>query len=315
MHATLMPFSYATLRLDHSRSSVYNRVSEEAVWRIPMEQTVTEQTAEKKQPTLRIGAVGYLNARPLTLALPELLPEARITVDLPSRLADGLAEGLLDVALVPSIECFNNPRWTIVSDACVACDGPVRSVKLFGRVPAERIRTLALDEGSRTSAALVRILLKERFGLEPELSPLPIGTSPDECPADAVMLIGDRAMMPIDGPHAFVWDLGEEWLRLTGLPFVFAMWIARPGIDLRNLADALSTARDIGVDRLDRIARSEAPKLGLSEEECRAYLHENLDFHLRDRRRQGLQRFRMLAAQHGLVPAGGELVFHDQTTA
>lgn len=276
---------------------------------------MTEQTAKTKQPTVRIGVVGYLNARPLTLTLPRLLPEARITVDLPSRLADGLADGRLDVALVPSIECFKNPQWSIISDACVACDGPVRSVKLFGRVPVERIRTLGLDEGSRTSAALVRILLKERFGLEPELHPLPIGTALEDCRADAVMLIGDRAMLPMTGPFEFVWDLGDEWSRQTGLPFVFAMWIARSGIDLPSVAEALSAARDEGVERLDEIARCEAPKLGLSQDECRTYLRENLDFRLSDRQRQGLQKFRELAARHGLAPAGVELVFYDQPTA
>ncbi|MEE8452745.1 MAG: menaquinone biosynthesis protein [Thermoguttaceae bacterium] len=276
---------------------------------------MTEQLAKTKQPTVRIGAVGYLNARPLILTLPQLVPEARITVDLPSRLADGLADGRLDVAMVPSIEYFRNPEWTIVSDACVACDGPVRSVKLFGRVPVERIRTLALDEGSRTSAALVRILLKERFGLEPQLYPLPIGASLEDAEVDAVMLIGDRAMLPMAGRYEFVWDLGDEWSRWTGLPFVFAMWIARSGIDLQDVAEALSTARDEGVERLDQIARCEAPKLGLSQHECRAYLRENLDFQLRERQRQGLQRFRELAARHGLVPAGVELVFYDQPTA
>ncbi len=97
--------------------------------------------------------------------------------DLPSRLADGLADGQLDVALIPSIEFFQDPAYRIVSDACIACRGPVLSVKLFSRVPAERIRTLALDEGSRTSAALVRILLRERFGIEPQLEPLPIGAT------------------------------------------------------------------------------------------------------------------------------------------
>ena len=89
----------------------------------------------------------------------------------------------------------------------------MRSVKLYGRVPVERIRTLALDEGSRTSAALARILLKERFGVSPETRPLPIGASLDDAPADAVLLIGDRGMLPTGGGFEFEWDLGEEWSR------------------------------------------------------------------------------------------------------
>ena len=98
-----------------------------------------------------LGAVSYLNARPLIFALPQLLPEAEIVVDFPSRLADGLADGRFDAALIPSIEYLRQPGLRIACDAVIACDGPVRSVKLYGRAPIERVRTLALDEGSRTT--------------------------------------------------------------------------------------------------------------------------------------------------------------------
>lgn len=271
---------------------------------------------ETNQPArIRVGAVAYLNSKPLTWLLADLAPQAEILLDLPSRLADGLAAGRLDVALVPSIEYFRDPTYAIVSDACVACDGPVRSIKLYGRVPVERIRTLALDEGSRTSAAMTRILLKERFGLEPKLEQLPIGGSLDDTSADAVMLIGDRGMIPVDGEFRFVWDLGEEWSRWTGLPFVFAMWIARSGVDLRGLDDALAAARDQGIDRLPEIARHEAPLLGLSEEECLGYLRDNLRFHLAAREREGLSAFCRLAEKHQLVPPGIKLVFHDREPA
>ena len=100
---------------------------------------------------MRIGAVSYLNTKPLIYRLAELAPQHELVLDLPSRLADDLAAGRLDVALIPSVEFFHNPSYTVVSDACIACRGPVRSVKLFSRVPLPEIRTLALDEGSRTS--------------------------------------------------------------------------------------------------------------------------------------------------------------------
>ena len=164
----------------------------------------------------------------------------QVVFDYPSRLADALAAGDLDVALIPSIEYARHRGYSIISDACIACDGPVRSVKLFGRVPAEEIRTLALDEGSRTSAALARILLKERFGLSPEICPLPLGPDLDDVAADAAVLIGDRGMRPSDGSFEFVWDLGAEWADWTGLPFVFALWIARPGVDLPGLSETLA---------------------------------------------------------------------------
>jgi chorismate dehydratase len=260
---------------------------------------------------LRIGAVNYLNAKPLIVSLAERAPQAEIIIDLPSRLADALRAGQLDVAMIPSIEYARQPGCTIVSNACIACDGVVRSVKLYGRVPVERIGTLALDEGSRTSAALARIVLKERYGLEPAIRPLPIGASADEIAADALVLIGDRGMLPAAGEYEFVWDLGEEWSQWTGLPFVFAMWIARPGVDLTEIAGALAAARDDGITRFAEIARTEAPGLGLSEMECLLYLRDHLKFHLGERQRQAVELFYALAGRHDLAPKGVKLVFHQ----
>lgn len=264
---------------------------------------------------VRIGAVAYLNARPLTLALASMAPNAEIILDVPSRLADDLAQRKLDVALVPSIEYFRAPGSTIVSDACVACEGPVRSVKLYGRVPLREIRTLALDEGSRTSAAMLRILLKERFDLSPQLRQLPIEASPEDTTADAVMVIGDRGMISSHDSFQFVWDLGEQWHRWTKLPFVFALWIARPGVDLKGLDRVFAAARDDGIQRLEEIAQSEAPRLGISRADCLSYLRHNLRFRLGDRERLGLETFYRLAGRHGLAPSGMKLVFHDNEPA
>jgi chorismate dehydratase len=260
-----------------------------------------------KQPAagrslVRIGAVTYLNAQPLVYCLDQFAPEAEIVVDLPSRLADGLACARLDVAIVPSIEYLRNPGYAIVSDACIACDGPVRSVRLYCRTLPERIRTLATDEGSRTSVALTRILLKERFGMEPQCHRLPIGSSLEDSTADAVMLVGDRGLRPNDGQFACVWDLGEEWLNWTGLPFVFALWVARPGVDFERIGRLLTAARDEGVRYFDDIARETAPKIDIPAAECLAYLREHLQFHLGPRQRQGLELFYELAARHGLKP-------------
>jgi chorismate dehydratase len=264
---------------------------------------------------LRIGGVSYLNSVPLVDGLRRLAPDADVVVDFPSRLADRLAQGDLDVALIPSIEYFRQSRRVIVSDACVACDGPVRSVKLYSRVPVEQIRSLALDEGSRTSAALSRILLAERFGCRPRLEPLPIGSTIDDSPADAAVLIGDRGMHYVPGQFAFVWDLGAQWRAWTGLPFVFAMWIARAESDLERLANVLEAARDEGLARLAEIARIESPRVGLPEAECLAYFRENLRFHLGPREQQGLELFYRLAEQHHLAPPGVQLVFHDRSVA
>ncbi len=251
-------------------------------------------------PSIRIGGVTYLNSRPLLFTLPRHLPDAEIVVDFPSRLADGLAAGRFDAALVPSIEYLRQPGLRIASDAVVACDGPVLSVKLYGRVPVERVETLALDEGSRTSAALAQILLRERFGLRPRLLPFPLDTAPADCKADAIVVIGDRGMLAPSEDLAFVWDLGQEWSCWTGLPFVFALWAARPHVAAARIDQALAAARDEGVSCLPEIARLAAPEVGLPEATCLSYLRDNLEFHLGARQRAGLDRFYELAQRHGL---------------
>lgn len=270
---------------------------------------------------LRIGAVSYLNSKPLIEGLAEAAPEAELVLDYPSRLADALGRGELDVALVPSIVCLLAPHYEVVSDACVATRGPVMSVKLYARVPPGSIRTLALDDGSRTSAALARILLAERFGVHPQLEPLPMGCSTRDTAADAVLLIGDRAMHPPAEDFHTTWDLGEEWLAWTGLPFVFALWAARTPSEfadddaLDGLSRTLSAVRDRGVAQVERIARREAPRVGISERTAHEYLTENLHFRLGPAEQSGLRLFHRLALELGLAPEGVDLVFRDHAAA
>jgi chorismate dehydratase len=257
-------------------------------------------------PPIRIGAVSYLNTRPLVYGLAERLPQAEVLYDLPSRLADRLAAGELDVALIPSIEFFHDPGYSIVSDACIGCRGPVWSVKLLSRVPGEKIRTLALDEGSRTSAALVQVLLKARFGIRPRCEPLPIEAPLETATADAILLIGDRAIGQQSGEWSLVWDLGEEWNRWAELPFVFAMWTARSGVDRRLLAEvdaALRACRDAGLAHLEEMAEREAGQFGLTPEQCLTYWRDNLHFYLGEREQRGLELFHRRAAELHLAPA------------
>jgi chorismate dehydratase len=270
------------------------------------------QSAESR---LRIGAVNYLNSKPLIEGLAGLAPGAELVLDYPSRLARDLSAGRLDVALVPSIACLLGPHYEVVSDACVAARGPVLSVKLYSRVPPQAIRRLALDEGSRTSATLVRILLAERFGLFPQVEPLPLDCSTEATDADAVLLIGDRAIHPPREPFVSTWDLGTEWTAWTGLPFVFAMWGTQAGTDLRSVESALGAARDLGTRRLPEIAKREAPHLGLTRQVALDYLTKNLYYRLGAAEREGLRRFHELAVKHDLAPGGFELVFRDYAAA
>ncbi len=253
---------------------------------------------------LKVGAVSYLNTKPLIYRFAEFSRSAELILDVPSRLADRLASGELDVALIPSIEAFLNPGYGIVSDACIACRGPVMSVKLLSRVPIPAIGSLAMDEGSRTSVALVRILLRQRHGLTPRIEPLPIGRGLDEIEAmttDAMLVIGDRAIHSFRTGVVDQWDLGEEWCRWTGLPFVFAMWTARQNVDTRELEAALGQARDAGVANLELIAEVEAGRVGLPVAACLSYLRDNLHFTLGVSEQQGLQLFHHFAVEFGLV--------------
>ena len=251
---------------------------------------------------LRIGAVTYLNTKPLVCGLPRLEPGCRVFFDLPSRLADSLAAGGCDTALVPVAELATHPDWGIVSDACIACTGPVLSVRLLFRIPPAEVKSLALDEGSRTSVALAQVLLADIHGLRPELSVLPIGCGPEESDADAVLLIGDRAIGQSGGGFVESWDLGDRWFRWTELPMVFAVWAVRPGVPRQPLREGLAASRDLGIQQLDRLAREGAEALDLPLALCERYLKQHLHFTLGRSERSGLRLFFERAAQLGLLP-------------
>jgi chorismate dehydratase len=262
---------------------------------------------------IRVGAVSYLNAKPLYYRLEEFAPGIALEMDLPSRLADRLAVGELDVALIPSVEYLRGAArgYEILPDFAIAARGPVRSVKLFSRVPPERIERLALDDGSRTSQVLARVWLDARHGVRPgRIEPLPLGVPVQESTADAVLLIGDRAMkVPDVGFHTVV-DLAEAWRGLTGLPFVFALWVVRAGADLGALPGALARSRAEGLAHADALAAEHGPRLGLDAATCYDYLTRALSYELGDREIAGLRRFARMAAALGLAPEGVDLVFY-----
>lgn len=256
---------------------------------------------------LRVGAVQYLNTRPLVHGLAR--GPVELVYDLPSRLADRLHAGDLDVALIPSVEFLANPGYRLVSDACIACRGPVMSVKLFLRTRPEEVATLAVDEGSRTSVALARMLLAERHGARPAVVTLPIGAGLQDTTADAVLLIGDRALGPAGAPGGgsfqLVWDLGDEWCRWTGLPFVFAVWAARPGVACDELVARLSRARDEGRANLAAIAVAEAAAHHLTVQQCHGYLRDNLHYTLGPREREALALFQRHVARLAVPDVAG----------
>jgi len=244
---------------------------------------------------IRVGAVNYLNAKPLIEGLTRFAPEIDLALDLPSRLADRLAAGTIDVGLIPVVEYFRGKNYSFIPNIAIASRGPVLSVTLFSKKPWPQIQTVALDEGSRSSAALTQILLRKRHGVHPKLRPLPIDAPAESLDTDAVLLIGDRAMQACLPGYRYAYDLGQEWTDWTGLPFVFAVWAVREGVRLGDTERAFHMAKDYGVSRAGDIAEREAPLLELDAGYCRRYLDTLIRYDLGPDERAGMERFRELA--------------------
>ena len=259
---------------------------------------------QSRQPT-RIGAVSYLNTKPLIFGLENALCEGdSMGLALPSKLAVDLEAGLIDVGLIPVVEYFRHSEFEIVSNAVIACKGPVWSVRVFFRCDPSRVQTLALDEGSRTSAALIKVLFHQKFGFIPKTVPLRMEDDPMTAPADAVLVIGDRAMHPESFQPAFEsdWDLGQSWFEETGLPFVFAMWVARNrSFATASWAEAFERARDEGLLHVREIAQATADKYRLTASRCEDYLTNYIRFFLNSDERKGLQEFRRRCDELGLT--------------
>ncbi|MBX3401486.1 MAG: menaquinone biosynthesis protein [Gemmataceae bacterium] len=244
--------------------------------------------------SIRVGAVNYLNSKPLVEGLTGFARGIELSFDLPSRLADRMAKGELDVGLIPVAEYFRAGSYTFIPNIGIASHGPVLSVTLFSRRPWGEIRSVSLDEGSRTSAALTRILLEDRHGLSPTYRQLPIQAAADRVETDAVLLIGDRAMKACLPGFEFAYDLGQEWYDWTGLPMVFAVWAVREGVELGEAAGAFEQAKQLGKRNAGLIAEREAKLLELDPGFCRRYLTNIIRYDLGERELAGMERFREL---------------------
>lgn len=213
-----------------------------------------------------------------------------------------LERGLVEAALVPVIEYQRMPGIVVVPDVCVGARSRVRSVVLVTRgAELKKVRSVALDTSSRTSAALVRIIFREFLGTQPAWRP----TAPDLKEmldeSDAALLIGDPAMVfPREGLR--VYDLASLWREYTGLGFVFAMWMARESAAERVGTVDFRGARDEGLSHVDEIVAHYEATLGLPPEELRAYLLENISFELDAEMREGLSLFYELAREHKIIP-------------
>ena len=253
---------------------------------------------------LRVGAVSFVNSVPLIDGL-DRHPDVLLQRDLPSRLADLLAEDRIDVGLIPVIEYLRGVGGELVPGICIGSRGAVRTVKVFSQGPLEEATEIAVDRGSRTSIALLRVLLGELYGTEPDLHVCEPRPESLFAHYGTVLVIGDRAD-EVDPAGLHVHDLGEMWQDLTGLPFVFAAWVLSERMSSedarrRSLVRILQDARDSGFARLDELAAAEVRRRHVDLASVLGYWRGHVHYTLGEAELAGLARFGELAAKYDLV--------------
>jgi len=276
---------------------------------------------------LRISAISYLNTAPLMWdfehrdACSEARSDFDIAYTIPSACAACLDKGSADIGIIPAAAYASIPDLAILPGVAIASRRAVRSILLVSKMPMEKIQTVALDSSSMTSVALTKILFAKWWeggrtftAMAPDIQQM-LATH------DAGLVIGDPALK-IDRSRYITYDLAEEWIRLTGKPFVFAFWAVRQAAlndvprDL-DLATIFQESRDHGLlpQNLDRIAREWAPRLGLSQGEVKSYLTENIHYSLEPDCLEGMQLFYQYAHEYGALPSTPPLCFLDAAKA
>ena len=252
---------------------------------------------------VRLGAVSYLNVRPLVYGLADR-PDVTLRFDVPSLCARLLADGEIDLGMVPSITYLDRPGDRIVPGMCIGSDGPVGSVALFPRKPIDDVRSIALDSSSRTSAILTRILCARLFRIAPLF--VPHGPDLDSmlASADAALVIGDPALFADpESLRALKIDLGAEWTSMTGLPFVWAFWSGRADAADAAVVRLLADAAEAGRANTDVVADAYCAGDHARQAIAREYLRINMRFSFDQRAIDGLQAFYREAATLGLAEA------------
>jgi chorismate dehydratase len=277
----------------------------------------------------KISVVKYLNSVPLAWGLLNNGPQSDRfdpVLHTPAECADQLQQGKVDVGLIPSIEFQRIKGTKIIPGPVIACRQRVRSVLLISVVPLWQVKTVAVDTGSRTSAVLARIVFDEFFHTRPDFQSAPPDLPGMLARCDAAVLIGDAALKFMEqheqpdaekqkgllryGPEPLeVFDLAERWKFLTGLPFVFAFWAARRGVQDHGLVEALRESREFGVNNIPAIAKRYSEELSLKEEFLREYLTQNVHYYMDDACVEGLRQFYEMAARVGAIKAARSLEF------
>ena len=272
---------------------------------------------------LRVSAISFLNTAPLMWDFEHGETAARlrehfeIGYTVPSRCAEELKNGLADIGIIPAAAYTGIPGLAVIPDVAIASKNAVRSILLVSKVPLERIRSVATDDSSRTSAALVEIFLRKFVGIDPGFRRQKAVLDEMLQWHDAAMLIGDPALQARTEGY-YVYDLAEQWRRWTGRPFVFAFWAVRKaalaGIGQEiNVASIFQQSRDNGLKHLLEIASAWSPKLDLPASLLHDYLTLNIDYSLDRENLEGLRLFYRYAEELKVLPPAPEIQFLEQT--
>ncbi len=262
---------------------------------------------------IHIGSVPYLNSKVLTYGLKSATPAYTFEAHVPSVLAQKLREGSVDVALVSSIEYFRNPGSTIIPNISVSSHREIWSIQLFHRVPLRESRRIGLDPASETTNALLQVILHEKMELGIELVPLQLGEDPlarDDL--DGFLKIGDPCLLFQPPPGYSAMDLAAEWHEFTNLPFVFAVWVCRPGVDLQGINMELFMAKREGLRSIDAIARTEAPKLGMDYHRVKNYISRVVKYDLGREELGGMSLFRKYLVRQQMIEEGQGFDFYTR---
>ncbi len=255
---------------------------------------------------MRIGCVSYLNAKPLIDDIEVAWPQAKVRFDVPSRLLADLERGAVEIALCPVIDFFRSRvPLTIVPVGGIGCDGPTLTVRLYSSIPLDQVEAVHADTDSHTSVALLRVLMLRLHGRRLKLVDLNTRGSVIQHQSNpaSMLLIGDKVVT--DSPAAvrypYQLDLGEAWKQVTGLPFVFAVWMAREGVALDEAANRLDDCRRRNADRIDDIVAHYAPTHGWPLDLARHYLGDLLKFDIGPRQIDAIARFGDEAVAAGVL--------------
>lgn len=261
-------------------------------------------------PNPKVSVVQYLNTAPLVWGMLHGSQQGKYDLEFtsPAACADAVRQRRAAVGIVPSIEVQRLEHAQVITGISIASKGQVKSVLLLAKMPIEEVKSIALDNSSRTSTALLRVLLRKFYSRFVTLKPQ--SPNPEQMlqRADAALVIGDPALT-FQGKVEHVYDLAAEWKKFTGLPFVFAVWAGFEDARLGHFRKDFEESRDYGLAHLDEIAAEYAPKLKLPAEALKVYLSENINYSLDEENRQGLREFCKLAREAGIIPVEKELLF------